>query len=147
MPKYETEQDRKAERDLLDDLEREWSVSCTSTPTFSRSDCSLTRAGKTVANVEVKCRSERYAHENDQMVDAAKLDALSEEGATTGIPQVLVVRLPTNGDYYYEVDDTWRDDAKVRPVKLAHRPNEAATDKAFIPMCHWKPIDEPPDWL
>lgn len=91
-PIYERSPDRANQAEAVRLFCREYGVSPHETPRLAGWDYEVRRDGRTVALVEVKCRTCVMHTYPTYMVSRAKVDALRSEARAQGVAPILLVR-------------------------------------------------------
>ena len=91
-PIYENDETMADEAEVIDQVAARWKAGWTKLPRSYRADYALSREGKIVAWVEVKCRSNSREQYPTYMLSLGKEMALLDLARHTGCPAILVVR-------------------------------------------------------
>jgi len=91
-PTYETEADLRNERDLISAINQLWQTSSAKLPRGYSLDYALTRDGRVVAFVEIKCRTVSSEQYETYMISLAKVLKAKSLGNAVAVPAYLLVR-------------------------------------------------------
>lgn len=102
-PTYERAEDRRRQRDIIEEVAYRWRASWKGRVRYDPVDYDLYRGGALVAKAEVKARPFLHATYPDYMLSAAKWRKACSQAAAAGVPLWLVVGY-TDGCYCTRLD-------------------------------------------
>lgn len=95
---YETSDDRRREKQVLDDMCGVWMATYEQTPRKYTTDARIYRNGKLMFCTEVKCRKNKKSAYPDYIISRNKIVRALEISKLAGVPLVLTVKF-TDGIY------------------------------------------------
>lgn len=138
-PAYETECDRKNEREVADAMQIAWGCTFVRLKHFSPVDFAIERGGGVVAMAEVKCRTQNWVQLSNMTglaISLAKVTTMAIQKAATGLPHYLIVRA-SDEIRYVEID---RDLIRKHPKKVFGTTKRG--DPQNIEPCLFIPVAE-----
>lgn len=103
MPIYQTAEDQANQRAALDVLERYSGCVCKMRAPLSRTDATMRRGDRLVAEIEVKCRKNGSLDFDSLIIDVAKLDNLLSRARRNNVVPLVLATWPDAGEPWWVV--------------------------------------------